>query len=378
LAEGGMICPANHSSALCLPSPATARSMACKVSAGAMLGRLFCTDSAIHPDTRRDTRSSSSTWHDLIRDLSKSLSTTSSVQSQQARSCLQATIAAFEASTGTAAEQAEILRSLLAADLPATMLMALPNLDFEARKEVMRLFHAILQAGASPVFDYVRNHAQVMQLLLDGCRNEELALPCHMMLRSCALNSELVVCMLEAGFATELLKLAQHQVFDISSDAFASLRALLLTHKSAAAGYLEKCFREFFAAYNELLQTDDYVTKRQALRLLAEILLDRSCKDVMLLYIAEDHFLQVQMNLLRDNSKAIQADAFHVFKIFAAAPNKRLRVHQILFRNRERLVKLLERFDKENDETLLQDRDAVVQALCALEATPAKTIAPHQ
>merc|ERR1719506_521043 len=115
------------------------------------------------------------------------------------------------------------------------MLMALPNLDFETRKEVIRFFHAILQAGAPPVFEYLRNHKHVMQLLLDGCRNEELALHCHMMLRSCALNVELVVCMLEAGFATELLKLAQHQVFDISSDAFASLRVLLLTHKSAAA-----------------------------------------------------------------------------------------------------------------------------------------------
>merc|ERR1719329_357399 len=100
------------------------------------------------------------------------------------------------------------------------------------------------------------------------------------MLRSYTRHEDLVVCLLEAGFATGLLKLCtmqEHQNFDISSEAFSSLRELLLTHKAAAASYLEskEKFREFFLPYNELLQAEDYVTQRQALRLLGEILLDR-------------------------------------------------------------------------------------------------------
>jgi len=236
---------------------------------------------------------------------------------------------------------------------------------------MMRLFHKMVQVGAEAVFDHVRSHKSMLQLLLDGCANAEVALHCHMMLRSCTLHSELVVCMLEAGFATELLKLAQHQNFDISADAFSSLRALLLTHKPEAAAHLEAHFNEFFVPYNELLHTDDYVTKRQGLRLLGEILLDRKYKKVMHLYVGEEQFLQASMNLLRDNSKAIRADAFHVFKVFAAVPNKQPRVRQILLRNRERLVKLLESLGKGNEETFQQDQRAVIHALWGLEAEPA-------
>merc|ERR1719181_2568156 len=228
----------------------------------------------------------------------------------------------FEDSERTDAEKSELLASLLDSDLPVRMLAVLPELDFEARKDVMRLFNHILQFGTAPLFEYVRNHGQMLQLLLDGCGNAEVALHCNMMLRSCTRHAELVVCLLEADFATGLLKLTQNKTFDISSDAFSSLRELLLTHKAAAAAHLEAHFREFFLPYNELLQAEDYVTKRQALRLLGEILLDRRFMKVMLSYVSDEQFLQIHMNLLRNCSKAIQADAFHVFKIFAANPNK--------------------------------------------------------
>merc|ERR1719199_1415567 len=374
-----MICPAYPSSALCLPSPMSARSMACKVTSGAMFGRFFRAETTCRPDN--DNAGSPRWEHTFIRELSKSLVDASSAQSdtpiEQTRSCLQTAICTFEASTSAASEKADLLRNILALDLPSTMLTVLPKLEFEAQKEVMRLFHQILQYGTAPVFDYVRSHKEVLQLLIDGCGNEEVALHCHMMLRSCTIHSELVVCMLEANFATELLKLAQHQIFDISSDAFSSLHELLLTHKSVAAAHLETNFKEFFDSYNALLQTEDYVTKRQALRLLGEIILDRKFRSVMKSYVCEERYLQVLMNLLRDSSKAVQLDAFHVFKVFAASPDKRPRVHQILSRNRERLVKLLESLGKNDDEGFLEDQKAVVQALWMLEALPTGTKNNH-
>jgi len=333
-----------------------------------MLGRLFRADNG------------GSSWparvQAMCKELSESLGTSTSrvpaAATEQVRSCLATAIGMFEETERTAAEKSELLAGLLTSDLPARMLAVLPNLDFEARKDVMRLFNLILQLGTSPLFDYVSSHSEMLQMLLEGCGNAEVALHSNMMLRSCTRHAELVDCLLEAGFATGLLKLA-HQTFDISSDAFSSLRELLLTHKAAAAAYLEAHFNDFFLPYNDLLQVGDYVMKRQALRLLGEILLDRRFMRVMLSYVSDEQFLQIHMNLLRDKeSKAIQADAFHVFKIFAANPNKPPRVHQILLKNRERLVKLLESMGKDTDESFVQDRRAVVQALGTLEALPVK------
>merc|ERR1719460_3335850 len=109
--------------------------------------------------------------------------------------------------------------------------------------------------------------------------------------------------LLEAGVATEVLNLTLHSSFDISSDAFCSLRELLLEHKGEASLYLQKHLQEFFGLYSKLLESDDYVTKRQGLRLLAEILLDEQFEPVMVKYVNDDKFLRIHMNLLRDDSR---------------------------------------------------------------------------
>jgi calcium binding protein 39 len=72
---------------------------------------------------------------------------------------------------------------------------------------------------------------------------------------------------------------------------------------------------QFFTAYSALVQSSNYVTKRQSLKLLGEILLDRTNFNVMTRYIASEDNLKVIMNLLRDKSKNIQFEAFHVFKV---------------------------------------------------------------
>jgi len=72
---------------------------------------------------------------------------------------------------------------------------------------------------------------------------------------------------------------------------------------------------QFFSHYALLVGSDNYVTKRQSLKLLGEILLDRTNFNVMTRYIANEDNLKVMMNLLRDKSKNIQFEAFHVFKV---------------------------------------------------------------
>lgn len=64
--------------------------------------------------------------------------------------------------------------------------------------------------------------------------------------------------------------------------------------------------------------SSNYVTKRQSLKLLGEILLDRANFNVMTRYIANEANLRMMMNMLRDSSKNIQFEAFHVFKVCAS------------------------------------------------------------
>lgn len=51
------------------------------------------------------------------------------------------------------------------------------------------------------------------------------------------------------------------------------------------------------------------------MQLLGELLLERSNLKVMVRYVADEQNLKLMMNLLKDQSRSIQFEAFHVFKV---------------------------------------------------------------
>merc|ERR1711959_431542 len=110
----------------------------------------------------------------------------------------------------------------------------------------------------------------------------------------------------------DFFKYVQLANFDVASDAFASLKELLTTHKSISCDFVVANFDEFFAHYNELLTGENYVTVRQSLKLLSEMMLDRAFRTVMLRYVNSDEFLKMHMNFLRSTSRAIAFEAFHI------------------------------------------------------------------
>lgn len=319
------------------------------------------------------------------------LSSASSAQDTQAatehlQSCLRALLKCLESAsdeaTPTAPDDArgelrEVLTCLLSANILSRLLVRLGTVDFEAQKDVVRLFGVVVRLSASlgvdkQVIDYLQSQPDIAQSLVDGCGRPDVALHCGLMLRSLFCYPQLAQIILSSGVAEELVSLARSESFDISSDAFSSLRELLLTHKAESAAHIESDFKTFFASYHMLLASENYVTQRQALRLLGELLLNRCFKTVMIAYVANDQFLQIHMNLLRQSSKAIQIEAFHVLKIFVVNPRKPPRVQAILFKNRAGLVKLLGTFyaKKVDDEPFTKDLKTVIQTLENLQSVP--------
>ena len=145
---------------------------------------------------------------------------------------------------------------------------------------------------------------------------------------------------------------------------------MLTKHKVLCAKFLETHFDDFCKKYNVLLQSRNYVTKRQSLKLLGELLLNRSNFTIMMKYINSPDNLKIMMNLLRGTTKAIQFEAFHVFKIFVANPKKSPGVIEILSRNKKKLIEFLQKFqkDKENaDEQFNEEKNTLLATLNQLE-----------
>ncbi|KAK5108491.1 hypothetical protein LTR62_008230 [Meristemomyces frigidus] len=157
--------------------------------------------------------------------------------------------------------------------------------------------------------------------------------------------------------------------FEVSADAFDTFRLLLTKHKTLSAQYLTVNFSNFFTRYNDILiSSPSYVTKRQSLKLLGELLLDRHFYPVMTAYVASGSNLKLIMYCLKDDRRMVQYEAFHVFKIFAANPNKSWEVQKFLVMNKARLLKFLPGFlaERTEDEQFCDERAWLVKAVGAL------------
>jgi len=83
------------------------------------------------------------------------------------------------------------------------------------------------------------------------------------------------------------------------------------------------------------------------------------------------------MTLLRGNTKAIQFEAFQVFKIFVANPKKSKPVLEILLRNRDKLIEFLKKFHKDKDDDQFNEEKAIfLQTLEQLDESALKDSAP--
>lgn len=113
------------------------------------------------------------------------------------------------------------------------------------------------------------------------------------MLRECARYEALAKIMLYSDDFYNFFRYVEVSTFDIASDAFSTfkvsiawglsdkhcimlfLQELLTRHKILCADFLEVNYDKVFTHYQRLLNSENYVTRRQSLKLLGELLLDR-------------------------------------------------------------------------------------------------------
>lgn len=153
---------------------------------------------------------------------------------------------------------------------------------------------------------------------------------------------------------------------------------MLTKHKTLIANYMAVNFDMFCEKYNNvLILSDSYVTKRQSIKLMGELLLDRANYAIMTAYVDSGEHLKIIMNLLRDERKMVQYEGFHVFKVFVANPHKSIAVQKILLINRERLLSFLKTFliERTDDEQFIDERDFLIKQI---KNMPPKPVEPAQ
>ena len=85
----------------------------------------------------------------------------------------------------------------------------------------------------------------------------------------------------------------------------------------------------------------------------------------MTTYVASGENLKLIMTLLKDDRKMVQYEAFHVFKVFVANPNKSDEVRKILIKNRSRLLRFLPNFldTRTDDDQFLDEKSFLLRQI---------------
>lgn len=292
----------------------------------------------------------------------------------------------------------QLIHAIIQEDLLFDLSCTIRLLPFEARKDAQILFSHVLrfkpansQPGDPSAVSYlVLQRPEILVELCRGYDHATSAMPCGQILRQ-ALQYDTIAAVIlydesQPGARAVQLKgvdVGKKQTgkgvfwnffnwinkgsFEVSADAFTTFRDILIKHKSLVSQYLATNYDLFFAQhYNPiLLNSQSYVTKRQSIKLLGELLLDRSNYSVMTQYVASGENLKLTMNLLKDDRKMVQYEAFHVFKVFVANPNKSEEVKRILIKNRGRLLKFLPNFldGRTDDDQFLDEKSFLVRQI---------------
>eukprot|EP01113_Clastostelium_recurvatum_P004692 TRINITY_DN1206_c0_g1_i1.p1 TRINITY_DN1206_c0_g1~~TRINITY_DN1206_c0_g1_i1.p1 ORF type:complete len:329 (+),score=101.27 TRINITY_DN1206_c0_g1_i1:95-1081(+) len=256
---------------------------------------------------------------------------------------------------------AALANEIYSSDLLPILFRDLGKLEFEARKDFAMIFSHLLrrQIGPrTPTVEYVCRNPDLLTILVQGYNSADVATNCGAMLRDCIKHEALAKWIMYSENFWDFFRFIELSNFDIASDAFSTFKDLLTKHKAVSAEFLEKNYDLVFEKYTTLLSSANYLTRRQSLKLLGELLLDRANFNIMTRYISSASNLKLMMNLLRDKSRSIQFEAFHVFKVFVANPNKTQPILEILQMNKERLITFLNNFHNDKEEDQFNDEKA--------------------
>ncbi|KAI4308473.1 hypothetical protein L6164_031549 [Bauhinia variegata] len=248
----------------------------------------------------------------------------------------------------------------------------LPKLNLGARQDAT---HVIANLQRRRVDNeliasvYLEKNLDVMDILIQGYEDTDIALTYGTISRECIRHQIVARYVLQSEHLKKFFDYIQTPNFEIVSDAFATFKELMTRHKSTVADFLSQNYDWFFQEYNsKLLESTSYITRRQGVKILGLMLLDRSNSAVMVRYVSSLDNMRILMNLFRDSNKAIHIEAFHVFKLFVANQNKPPEIVGVLVSNRSKLLRFLGDLNVEKaDEQFQADKEQVIKEIAMLE-----------
>lgn len=259
-------------------------------------------------------------------------------------------------------EQEEVCAFLLNKTLLGDLIRQLHNMTFQAMRDVGLLFKELFRRKRPETIDYLTNRPHLIGFLIENYQDEAATHSYGTILRQCVRVEELCRAVLWHPSFYLFFNYVQDENFEVASDSFATFTLALVKQKKLAVEFMLEHFDTFMVEeWNKLLMTRTYVTKRQSIKIIRDLLTARSNFKVMIRYVNEVECCKVIAELLSGRKNAIRADAYHVMKIFILNPRKSPEIVKFLVERRKKIMKGLEKL------TPTTEIDKVMDLLAALK-----------
>lgn len=251
-------------------------------------------------------------------------------------------------------------------DIPAFLLGNLTYFSEVARHDIFRIFNFLNRHSTTrPAFTakLLDKTNGILQALMDGFDDEDTGSKINEILSEFIREKKVASMVLnDKKMLSTLFTYMQSKRFELTANSFKILHTLLFKHPEMSSAFLQNNFDTFVGLCNRLLTSRLYITLRQSLQLLGEVLLTRSNSAFMMKYTASKKQLMVTLQSLSHKQPTVVLESFHIFKIFVANPRKTKDVHDLLFSKKEVLLKLLRDFHgakSSNDAESFQQEKAI-------------------
>ncbi len=119
----------------------------------------------------------------------------------------------------------KLVEELFSSNLLIDLLIHIKRFEFEARKDVAQVYNYVLRQRKQQSVEYVKAHPVILQFLVEGYTDGEIALNCGSILREVIRHEELNQAILTNNAMFEaFFEYVQLSTFDIASDAFATFK----------------------------------------------------------------------------------------------------------------------------------------------------------
>lgn len=263
----------------------------------------------------------------------------------------------------------QLSQEIYSTDLLYLLITNLKEIEFDSRKIVVNLFNSLLRrkvGNRSPTVDYLLTKKKIIYALMKGPETPETSINTGAMLREAIRYESISRAVLFDSLFWDYFKYANNESFETSTDSFSTFYDLLTSHEKLVGEFFsnQSNIDRFIQGMNRLITKGNYVTKRESIKMLSELIMQKQNYSLMTNYVNNAINLKIIMLLLSDRSKNIQLEGFNVFKVFVANPKKEKAVIDILTKNKEKLLVFLTGFNKEkNDDMFLAERSFVIDQI---------------